>query len=414
MTFKVNDLVKINREHDNHTGLHSTQNIDDGFIESITEGSPKPYAVHDHTHGYVGIFNEKELVLNESGLMLRSIGGGRREWFKPNREEFEEFFIGADIGMGDKSAYHSYAKGDFPVAKEFTNGDTPTQPVWKMAGGSGYGYKAFDQKKNYWYLVKSEGEEPHWVDPTGEKNRLFGQPDTIIIPKCMEETARSILESKPSPTTMGEEFKEGDMVEIIRDCSGTKIGDHYRLKYGSEKRLFAGNCWCPEYWRKVKTSEKKEDMTETIFPNDLEIVWNESGKFKLRGNCSLGDKVDSTDYIWRLLRECSDSKGYYFGVYRRHDNILLSTCSGHDIKAVDFNNNSSFIGKIMHNITDYVKSAMLSKEEKLLRKHSLKDAQGNFTQTAKDLVNAKIMQDNEDYLVKCAEDFEKELEKEKK
>lgn len=52
------------------------------------------------------------------------------------------------------------------------------------------------------------------------------------------------------------EFKVGDEVEIIEACSGTKVGEIYKLSRGFD--LCAGKCTCPKKW-KLK-GEKGETM----------------------------------------------------------------------------------------------------------------------------------------------------------
>lgn len=63
---------------------------------------------------------------------------------------------------------------------------------------------------------------------------------------------------------------------------------------------------------------------------------------------------------------------------------------------------------IMSTIKEFAKNLVLSKKEKLLRKHGLKDSCGEFTADAKELALIKLAQDNQDYLVSLAEAKEKE------
>lgn len=63
---------------------------------------------------------------------------------------------------------------------------------------------------------------------------------------------------------------------------------------------------------------------------------------------------------------------------------------------------------IMSKITTFVKNSLLSADEKVLRKYGLKNECGEFTQEATDLVVAKLVKENEEYLVKVAKDMEAE------
>lgn len=56
----------------------------------------------------------------------------------------------------------------------------------------------------------------------------------------------------------------------------------------------------------------------------------------------------------------------------------------------------------MSSILDFAKNAVLSADEKLLRKQNLKDTCGDYTNTAWELVKQKLMKDNEEYLVATA------------
>ena len=62
----------------------------------------------------------------------------------------------------------------------------------------------------------------------------------------------------------------------------------------------------------------------------------------------------------------------------------------------------------MSNIKEFAKNLLLSKEDKLLRQVGLQDNYGEYTQDAKDLVLAKLVEENKAYLVEIAEKKEKE------
>lgn len=57
---------------------------------------------------------------------------------------------------------------------------------------------------------------------------------------------------------------------------------------------------------------------------------------------------------------------------------------------------------IMSKITTFAKNLVLSADEKLLRKYGLHDECGNHTDEAEELVMAKLVKENESYLVELA------------
>ncbi len=63
----------------------------------------------------------------------------------------------------------------------------------------------------------------------------------------------------------------------------------------------------------------------------------------------------------------------------------------------------------MKGIVQFVKNALLSSDEKLLRKFALKTECGDYTQAAKDIVINKLCRDNEAELVTAATAYEAEL-----
>lgn len=63
---------------------------------------------------------------------------------------------------------------------------------------------------------------------------------------------------------------------------------------------------------------------------------------------------------------------------------------------------------IMSKITEFAKNLVLSADEKLLRKHDLKDSCGEYTEEAGVIVMQKIMKDNEEYLISIAKQLEEE------
>lgn len=73
---------------------------------------------------------------------------------------------------------------------------------------------------------------------------------------------------------------------------------------------------------------------------------------------------------------------------------------GHTIK----NNKTT----IMSKITTFAKNLVLSADEKLLRKYGLHDECGNHTDEAEELVIAKLVKENEAYLIELAKGMELE------
>lgn len=63
---------------------------------------------------------------------------------------------------------------------------------------------------------------------------------------------------------------------------------------------------------------------------------------------------------------------------------------------------------IMSKITTFAKNLVLSADEKLLRKYGLKDECGEFTDEAESLVIAKLVKENESYLIELAKGMEEE------
>jgi hypothetical protein len=62
----------------------------------------------------------------------------------------------------------------------------------------------------------------------------------------------------------------------------------------------------------------------------------------------------------------------------------------------------------MTTILEFVKNLSLSEDERLLRKHGLKDDCGNYTAEAYDLVEEKLTKENETYLIEIAKKKEEE------
>jgi hypothetical protein len=87
----------------------------------------------------------------------------------------------------------------------------------------------------------------------------------------------------------------------------------------------------------------------------------------------------------------------------------LDSCSGIEIYQSDnLTIKKQTKNNIMSKITTFAKNLVLSADEKLLRKYGLKDECGEFTDEAEDLVIAKLVKENESYLIELAKGMEEE------
>lgn len=162
------------------------------------------------------------------------------------------------------------------------------------------------------------------------------------------------------------QFKEGDLVKIKEFCSGCGAGKvyplHWGTKGGEEKdELYAwdetveadlGGCSCQDNWELVsKSGAKLQSNVQYIATPQLNNLTNQITseqlyKFKLRGNSS---------FLWG---ESSSN------------NLTKKT--------------------LMSKIIDFAKNLCLSADEKLFRKHGLKNECGyttEYEEVVKDLVN---------------------------
>ena len=104
--------------------------------------------------------------------------------------------------------------------------------------------------------------------------------------------------------------------------------------------------------------------------------------------------------------ELADTTGYYFNMVDTINNAYQIFTTAEEITLKD--NCEKSPKNIMTTIKEFAKNLVLSTDEKLLRKHGLKDSCGNFTIDAKDLVIEKLTSDNVKYLIDIAEQKEKE------
>lgn len=91
------------------------------------------------------------------------------------------------------------------------------------------------------------------------------------------------------------------------------------------------------------------------------------------------------------------------------ENLYLNGCSGIEIyQSDDLTIKKQTKNNIMSKITTFAKNLVLSADEKLLRKYGLKDECGEFTNEAEDLVIAKLVKENESYLIELSKGMEEE------
>ena len=122
-------------------------------------------------------------------------------------------------------------------------------------------------------------------------------------------------------------------------------------------------------------------------------------------SCGSFSSKENLEY---LIITRSDSSYSYDG-YDKSDNKITS-CSGcYKDEHLELLNNTK--NTIMSNIIEFAKNLVLSKEEKLLRKHGLKDVNGQFTADAINLVTQKLVNYNQEYLIDIATKKDKEEDK---
>lgn len=68
----------------------------------------------------------------------------------------------------------------------------------------------------------------------------------------------------------------------------------------------------------------------------------------------------------------------------------------------------------MNNVISFFKNLTVSSDDKLLREYDLQDEAGNFTDTAHELVQAKLVADSKAFLVETAKAFKAEKKANKK
>ena len=143
-----------------------------------------------------------------------------------------------------------------------------------------------------------------------------------------------------------------------------------------------------------------------------------------KGEVKIGDKVRIPNSsscwnngvgFWEITEYSDTSLIISKNGIGRKGKLSLCTCGDRNLPfelEVNHLTNLTNIINIMTTIKEFAKKLILSKEEKLLRKHGLKNDCGDYTQDAKDLVINRLTTDNEKYLLEIAE--KKEAEETKK
>ena len=176
-------------------------------------------------------------------------------------------------------------------------------------------------------------------------------------------------------------FKVGDKVRVNRKTfmngwleSKIPIGTIREL---AERCLsFDGDT---PYWR---LKDYPISCYNYVFESDIELV-------------DMGNVIYRTDYIGEYANYPFFIKDYPNYMFTTGEMILKDNCEKSP-------------KNIMTTIKEFAKNLVLSADEKLLRKHGLKDGCGNYTLDARDLSIEKLTSDNEKYLIDIAEQKEKE------
>lgn len=194
-----------------------------------------------------------------------------------------------------------------------------------------------------------------------------------------------------------------DLISVYSDKDMSCDGEEYcRIKYPNIP-ITSGK----EYLGKgiVTTKFKVGDKVKLIKSNhyseddDLEV----GEIYTIRAFSSENGKVfieteEGRYHLWISLDQFkpADKKEY-----------LKETVSyGMDSKTIE-KITKSLISKTMTNIVKFAKDMKLSADEKLLRKHGLKDEDG-YTDEAEEIITAKLLKENESYLLEIAKAKEAE------
>lgn len=125
------------------------------------------------------------------------------------------------------------------------------------------------------------------------------------------------------------------------------------------------------------------------------------------GNVWVGKDKDIYERFWNIFKENTIIFLNYWGEneitygYKLEDDHTTYTTQ-------EFLDKYNKLDNKTMNIKKFVKTLTLSKEDKLLREQGLQNDCGEFTDTAKELVIDKLVEENKDYLVEIATQLKEE------
>lgn len=191
-----------------------------------------------------------------------------------------------------------------------------------------------------------------------------------------------LVEDKPK-------FKVGDKVRLIKEV--------YHISNGKIGNIFT-----------LTNPQNDNQLTKWWFINDTQGIY-ESYFELVEQECkpcgtSFRERQIVSDYQVQMEHSTSIAKAWQ----KVYQDAYLGECSGFPLyvsKNLPINNNKQ---TFMSKATNYIKNLTLSADEKLLRKYGFKDSCGDYTSEAMDLVEAKLVKDNEDYLIEIAKGLELE------
>lgn len=192
---------------------------------------------------------------------------------------------------------------------------------------------------------------------------------------------------------MATKFKVGDRVRFI---GNQPIKKEYNKDYfpnggyGKILNVYENgiNCYIEmdKFYPYLIQTENLDDIyypfKSVVNINDLELV-------EEKCEPCYNPIKEYADRISRMLSEATDSR---YGLIGELGDIEV-----YESKNLPIKNKT-----IMSKITTFAKNLVLSADEKLLRKYGLKDECGEFTDEAESLVIAKLVKENEAYLVELA------------
>jgi hypothetical protein len=236
-------------------------------------------------------------------------------------------------------------------------------------------------------------------------------------------------------------FKVGDKIRQKIACSGNEVGEIYEVTdrggaVGVNYPLQAGSCHCQKYWELVggeNETFRVGDRVRCIGESSGEEVNDNSSYAGAGWEKGLEFVISSIDYCGdRYSKKGSVYFGgkYGYGVWGSFLELATTTKVEPSYftryyPAIPYQVFEELVEKtkitspekirekknIMSNIVNFAKNLVLSDEEKLLRKHGLKDECGSYTSDARELVMEKLLKDNETYLVEVATKKEAEEKK---